>query len=808
MTKAAITKLSDYKAKMGGASLTAQTHNDGVADKLAKDSVEVEKKNLSATEILNMTLKNLTSTIKEQIKSQGGVQGAIGDKADKVKSYKGAGGAVKERVDDFKKLFTLRGFLDKTGIVEKGSTGFISGIADAALEKREARQEYVKDRLNVDKNYVKGIGGGEAKASKTFANQFDKGNDALIKVQENNKAMAGLVDRGFSAQVGRSTEAGNQAGLEANLAKVDSRFREVVARTPSGQPQVEKAPSSKADNVIPLFKKEPSSEADNVIPLFKKQDKEESGGLSDAMATSEEEMENARLMALQTDLLVKIEENTRIGGKVSAGDDDKKKESGGLLGNLLGGPKKFLSGLISSLMGVLSSVGSMLMSGLTAALKFLFNPKMLMKLFGKVLLPLAIVGSIVNGLMDGFKVFMDGGTIGEALIAGLGGMLEFLTFGLIDAKVIGNVVEWLTGFVGEYIIEPITKFFTFLGDAFNTYIAEPISAAFEMVGNLFTEYILNPLKEIFAPIADFFKKIKDQVFGFLEDFGIPEIGFTIPIINKKVSIGPFYPFRPDEGTVRVASNTGLKTSAGVTDSASGEKGYENDEKFKKNIVSSGAGTVDEETMRARGKTEEQIAAAKARNKDETRVLSTGAQSTETIDKDGKSVNTFSHKQDFATFDPKTGKAMLHGDTVLDQREGTLAAGQESREISKRAFRKIKSNAQDGGDQSKIAEIVKEDDAYQKLSFFDKLKVDVGYAKATDLSLPEKGKVAGDMPKAANKVATDSKAVDAGKSTPAPAVTTTVVNNSKVSNQKATTAVSAPQPRNTDNRAYYGVERTF
>jgi hypothetical protein len=756
MTKAAITRLSDYKAKMGGMPITAQAHNEGVADKLAKDSVEVEKKNLSATEILNMTLKNLTSTIKEQIKSQGGVQGAVGDKADKVKSYKGAGGAVKERVDDFKKLFTLRGFLDKTGIVKKGSTGFISGIADAALEKREARQEYVKDRLNVDKNYVKGIGGGEAKASKTFANQFDKGNDALIKVQENNKAMAGLADRGFTgAQVGRSTEAGNQAGLEANLAKADSRFREGVARTPSGQPQVEKAPSG--------------SNSDNVIPLFKKADKEESGGVSDAMSTSEEEMENARLMALQTDTLIQIEENTRVGGKVSAGDDDKKKESGGLLGNLLGGPKKFLSGLISSLMGVLSSVGSMLMSGLTAALKFLFNPKMLMKLFGKVLLPLAIVGSIVNGLMDGFKVFMEGGTIGEALIAGLGGMLDFLTFGLIDAKVIGNVVEWLTGFVDEWIIEPITNFFNFLGEAFNTYIAEPITAAFTMVGDLFTEYILNPLKEIFAPIADFFKKIKDQVFGFLEDFGIPEIGFTIPIIDKKVSIGPFYPFRPDQGTVRVGSNTQLKeTSSSKTESSD----------YKQNIVSSGAmDGVSKRTGKA--------------DTDQTKVLTTSEKVV-----DGKGVI----KEDFATFDPKTGKAMLTGDTVLGQREGTLAAGQETREISKRAFRQIKTNAQKGGDNDQIAEIVKQDDAYQKLSFFDKLKVDVGYAKATDLA---PGKVAGDMPKAANKVSADSKAVDAGKSAPAPAVTTTVVNNSKVSNQKATTAVSAPQPRNYDNRSYYG-----
>ncbi len=658
-----------------------------------------------------------------------------------------------------KKLFTLRGFLDKTGIVKKGSTGFISGIADAALEKREARQEYVKDRLNVDKNYVKGIGGGEAKASKTFASQFDKGNDALIKVQENNKAMAGLADRGFTgAQVGRSTEAGNQAGLEANLAKADSRFREGVARTPSGQPQVQKAPSGKT--------------SDNVIPLFKKQDKEESSGVSDAFSTSEEEMENARLMALQTDTLIKIEENTRIGGKVSAGDDDKKKESGGLLGNLLGGPKKFLSGLISSLMGVLSSVGSMLMTGLTAALKFLFNPKMLMKLFSKVLLPLAIVGSIVNGLMDGFKVFMDGGSIGDALIAGLGGMLEFLTFGLIDAKVIGNVVEWLTGFVDEWIIEPITNFFNFLGEAFNTYIAEPISAAFEMVGNLFTEYILNPLKEIFAPIANFFKKIKDQVFGFLEDFGIPEIGFTIPIINKKVSVGPFYPFRPDKGENRV----GGSSSSSMSESSKGESS-----EFKQSVVTSGG------TESSADRTNETAAQKRRRDewaKDKTNVLDTREKVV-----DGKAT----YSQNLATFDPATGKSTLSGD----------AAGQEGeREISKRAFSNIKSNALKGNKQE-VAEIVKEDDAYQKLSWFDKRKVDVGYAKAVDLAPADKGAIQGDMPKAANKVSTDSKAVEAGKATPAPAVTTTVVNNSKVSNQKATTAVSAPQPRNYDNRSYYG-----
>ena len=157
--------------------------------------------------------------------------------------------------------------------------------------------------------------------------------------------------------------------------------------------------------------------------------------------------------------------------------------------------------------------------------------------------------------------------------------------------------------------------------------------------------------------------------------------------------------------------------------------------------------------------------------------------------DGKAVI----KDDFATFDPKTGKAMLHGDTVLDQREGTLAAGQESREISKRAFSKIKQNARDGGDNDKIAEIVKEDDAYQKLSFFDKMKVDVGYAKATDLAKlksPEE-------PQTGNKVAAASAESDLAKNAKPAASNTNVVAPTTVNNNSSSTYSIKPPVRNPD-----------
>jgi hypothetical protein len=119
MAKAAIIRLADYR-KNTQAETNIRDKLD--ADKLAKDSVEVEKKSLTTTEILNKNLEQLAKVIKDQ-----GMVGKVTDKAQQTKFYGGAGGAVKERVENIKEFFTLRGFLDKTGIVEKGSKGFIGG---------------------------------------------------------------------------------------------------------------------------------------------------------------------------------------------------------------------------------------------------------------------------------------------------------------------------------------------------------------------------------------------------------------------------------------------------------------------------------------------------------------------------------------------------------------------------------------------------------------------------------------------------------------------------------------------------------
>jgi hypothetical protein len=225
------------------------------------------------------------------------------------------------------------------------------------------------------------------------------------------------------------------------------------------------------------------------------------------------------------------------------------------------------------------------------------------------------------------------------------------------------------------------EFFSWMGDMFNDYIMEPLLNIGTQLYGLLDEYVLKPLAKVFEPVKQFFIKLKNDVISFLEDFGIPEISFTIPIIKKKVSIGPFYPFRPEADVTKISGQKQLTTSQ---DSEGNTRSS-----FRENIVSTEAGS--------------------------TRVLSMSENSNN--DKVGI-------QDAFAEFNPKTGKAMLGG-SIVENEDGV-------KEISTRAFRQIKSAAKEGKDTAAIAEIVKEDEAYQQLGFFDKRKVDVGYAKATDL----------------------------------------------------------------------------
>jgi hypothetical protein len=107
------------------------------------------------------------------------------------------------------------------------------------------------------------------------------------------------------------------------------------------------------------------------------------------------------------------------------------------------GGEGFLGGIIGSLKdGLLGSLGS------------LFNPMALLKLLGKAFAIGALLYSLFEGITAGFKKWQETGDLGEAIITGLGAMIDFLTFGLFGEDSIRKLIDNI-GDVVEPIIDSI-----------------------------------------------------------------------------------------------------------------------------------------------------------------------------------------------------------------------------------------------------------------------------------------------------------------------------------------------------------------
>lgn len=659
-----------------------------------------------ANDTLNSNVVKLFGEVKKQTKSLSKLvavsaeQGkSILDKSRGTREFKSIGQRFQGAKESVKDFFTGRGFLDKTGIVKRGTGGMISEYLDA----KEDTKKYAKARIAAGDPTVKLYG--VDKSTKIFERQRAEQQQLRREQGDDERKIESYKKQGISEkQIAKSPEAKRLQETAIKLAKVDPALRPEGFDVATGMIKQTAEKVSKED----IKEKEDTKGSSKLKPS------------ATAVSSQESIVEAQRSRDAQTELLTKIEENTAGAGGADAGKVKPKEEAGGAAGGLLG-----------TIMGFLGD-------GLMMALKAMFNPKNILKFLGKIALPAMIIGSLVNGIMDGFNAFMETGSISEALIAGLGGVLSFLSFGLFDAETIRSITNAVSGLINDYIIDPIKNFFGFLGESFSKYISQPIMDAFSYVGGLFGEYIIDPLKKIFAPITSFFSKIKDQMMSFVEDFGIPEISFTIPIINKKVAIGPFYPFRPEAGSERVRTTTDTETSA------SGGAGGET---AKASTVFGISGTESDKTTAASTSTKESMIGGKAVS--ESRALS-------------------------AEFDIKTGKAAYTSEST--------AAGAEQvygKEISKSTFGKVKRMSARGEDTAAIETVIKEDAAYEKLGFFDKRKVDVGYAKATELLALQKPETK------TGEVVTTKSAANAGAAMATP--------------QQAPVIVSAPTTNNTSKQ---------
>jgi len=173
----------------------------------------------------------------------------------------------------------------------------------------------------------------------------------------------------------------------------------------------------------------------NVVKLVKLKGGE-ARGAADAYFLKQNERERA------------LEAQQAKQGKVTPAAATKKEDEGGLLAKLIEGFFIFL--FAKKLIGVLKEI---------------FSPKTLISVFKKVFLPLAIIGTLFSGITDGFKRYKESGSFTEAIVAGLGSMLSFLTFGIFGEDTLTKLFKSISDFFSP-ITDTISNIFNGIKDFF------------------------------------------------------------------------------------------------------------------------------------------------------------------------------------------------------------------------------------------------------------------------------------------------------------------------------------------------------
>jgi len=228
---------------------------------------------------------------------------------------------LRPRMDSAKDFFTMRGFLDKTGIIPRKSGGIFSEY----LDRGEAKKKYVDQ-------YTKMNGGDRESA----AARFNKIQDKQYEMSKNEGALNEMREGGWKeSQIAGTPEAKLKAKLAKELASIDSRVR---------PDSLEGVTGAGALSTV---------------------------GSSGALAGSSEEgmLEQNRMVAEQTGLLIKIEENTRGFGGGSGSGGTTQAPAGEAAGGL--GLMDMAGGLGKRALGGLKSGASMLGKGAMGAARFL-----------------------------------------------------------------------------------------------------------------------------------------------------------------------------------------------------------------------------------------------------------------------------------------------------------------------------------------------------------------------------------------------------------------------------------------------------
>jgi len=424
----------------------------------------------------------------------------IAEMAKGMKTFKTLGEKLGDKKEGLKEKFGSAGGLKKTVL---GALN-VGGVFNKTLERDKfVEQQRALGSTASTKDLKKDYEGAQAasKATKKTEAQIDKIKSAAAnggaeisedQLKSSNPEFAKLLEKRQSnadefGKYQRATDIYSPTPVNRNIvptaadkSKYAAKMAEKKAASATGMSKLVPIPSA------PELGKTPTATA------------------AEATQGAEETAENMKMQQQELDLLQKIADN--IGGDKKDGQKkpEEAKTSGG---------------------GFLDTIMSFLGTGLMTAFKAMFNPMNILKALGKVFAIGMIIGALFEGVMDGFDEFMKTGDIGKALIAGLAGIIDFLTFGLFDKEKIKEVIGDFSKWTYDHLVKPF---------------------------------------------VDFITSVKDSFMKLIENIGVPEIKFKIPIIGKEVSIGPFYPFKSDAKPAPAAPTAAAPTTANQVEAKSAE----------------------------------------------------------------------------------------------------------------------------------------------------------------------------------------------------------------------------------------------
>ena len=384
-------------------------------DQLKKQNKTLEKGlNAKTGDGLNSNVIKLFKEVKKNNELTKSQMKTIIEQNNQKREFKTIGQRVQGKIENVKDFFTLRGFLDKTGISKRGSGGMFSEYLDA----REDRQKYAKAREAAGDPTSRLYG--KSGASAIFQAQRKEQQDLTRQANQNQRKIDEYKRLGISESViEKSPESKALEVIAKKLAKVDPALR-----PPGYNPTTGKVSETVQDTF--LSPKEKSGSKKN----------------QDDNKFLEKDLEQDNYQDQQLSTLKEIEENTRGDGKKAkkgGGGDGKGIFSGllGGLGNAGDSLKKFGIGMIA-MAGALwiasksfKSFGDLdwnsIGKGLVVLGGMVASAVLLDKVKGKVLagaLTLGALGVVLWGISAAFKEFssLDWETIGKgfAAISGLG----------------------------------------------------------------------------------------------------------------------------------------------------------------------------------------------------------------------------------------------------------------------------------------------------------------------------------------------------------------------------------------------------